>query len=127
VLWNLLVNAVKFTGEGGRVDIALSHSQSFVDVIVRDTGIGIRSEYLPHVFDRFRQADSSPTRATGGLGLGLSLVRQIVELHGGRVSAESAGEGQGATFRVSLPVAATVSDASGRSTAAPSRATPAVS
>ncbi|HZS03522.1 MAG TPA: ATP-binding protein, partial [Blastocatellia bacterium] len=106
VIWNLLSNAIKFTPRGGRVRIALERINSHIEITVSDTGVGIRSEFLPYVFDRFRQADSSSTRMHGGLGLGLAIVRHLVELHGGAVSAESGGEGQGATFRVRLPLVA---------------------
>ncbi len=104
VVWNLLSNAVKFTDKGGRVQVRLEHLNSHVEVTVSDTGKGIAPEFLPHVFDRFRQADSSITRLHGGLGLGLAIVRQLVDIHGGSVSAESPGEGQGATFSFQLPV-----------------------
>jgi signal transduction histidine kinase len=104
VLWNLLSNAIKFTGSGGSVHILLRSTAGAVDIAVSDTGQGIGPEFLPHVFERFRQADSSNTRQHAGLGLGLSIVKQLVELHGGSVRARSAGEGQGATFIVSLPV-----------------------
>ncbi len=104
VVWNLLTNAVKFTPKGGRVQVRLERINSHVEIAVSDTGKGIDSEFLPHVFDRFRQADQKSTRAHGGLGLGLSIVRQLVELHGGSVHAESEGEGQGATFVVQLPL-----------------------
>ena len=104
VVWNLLCNAVKFTPKGGRVQIHLQRIRSHVEIIVRDTGQGIRAEVLPHVFDRFRQGDSTSTRSHGGLGLGLALVRSLVELHGGTVTAESPGEGSGATFVVKLPI-----------------------
>ncbi|HEY1123027.1 MAG TPA: PAS domain-containing protein, partial [Haloferula sp.] len=105
VFWNLLSNAVKFTPKGGRVLVTLQRISSHVEVSVMDTGDGIEPEFLPHVFDRFRQADSSTTRHHGGLGLGLAIVKQIVELHGGLVEAFSPGKGQGATFTVRLPVA----------------------
>jgi PAS domain S-box-containing protein len=105
VVWNLLSNAVKFTPKGGRVQIRLARVDSHVEVAVSDTGQGIPPEFLPHVFDRFRQADQKTTRQHGGMGLGLSIVRHLVELHGGTVEAESPGEGQGATFTVLLPVA----------------------
>jgi PAS domain S-box-containing protein len=105
VTWNLLTNAIKFTPRGGRVEIRLSRVGSNVEITVSDTGAGIKREFLPYVFDRFRQADSSTTRRHGGLGLGLSIVRHLVELHGGSVRAESGGEGQGSTFTVTLPVA----------------------
>ncbi|MEH1816751.1 MAG: PAS domain S-box protein [Nostoc sp.] len=106
VVWNLLSNAVKFTPKGGRVDVQLECIESYVQIRVSDTGGGIAAEFLPHVFERFRQADSSSTRSHGGLGLGLAIVRHLVELHGGTVSAESPGIGQGATFVVSLPMKA---------------------
>lgn len=104
VVWNLLTNAVKFTPKGGRVQVRLERINSHVEITVSDTGRGIDPEFLPHVFDRFRQADQTSTRAHGGLGLGLSIVQQLVELHGGTVHAESAGAGRGATFVVQLPV-----------------------
>ena len=104
VIWNLLTNAVKFTPKGGRIQVRLERVNSHVEITVSDSGKGIDSEFLPHVFDRFRQADQKSTRAHGGLGLGLSIVRQIVELHGGSVHAESEGDGQGATFVVQLPL-----------------------
>ena len=103
VVWNLVSNAIKFTPRGGRVQVRLERVDSHVEITVSDSGRGISAEFLPHVFDRFRQADGSTTRKQGGLGLGLSIVRQLVELHGGTVSVESAGEGQGATFSVQLP------------------------
>jgi len=106
VVWNLLSNAIKFTPRGGRVQVRMERVNSHVEIAVSDTGQGIPAEFLPHVFDRFRQADMGTTKKHGGLGLGLSIVRHLVELHGGSVRAESAGEGQGATFRVLLPVAA---------------------
>ena len=108
VLWNLLSNAIKFTGRGGRVQLALEQLESHVEIVVSDTGQGIPADFLPHVFERFRQADSSTTRQHGGLGLGLAIVRQLVELHGGNVWAHSAGRDQGATFTVSLPLAPAV-------------------
>ncbi|HVS66779.1 MAG TPA: ATP-binding protein [Thermoanaerobaculia bacterium] len=104
VVWNLLSNAIKFTEKNGRVQVALRRVDSHLEIVVSDTGIGIPEEFLPHVFDRFRQLDSSMSRRHGGLGLGLSIVRQLVELHGGSVRAESAGEGKGSTFTVSLPL-----------------------
>jgi signal transduction histidine kinase/CheY-like chemotaxis protein/PAS domain-containing protein len=106
VVWNLLVNAVKFTPRGGRIDVALQRRGPTLELTVIDSGIGIAADFLPHVFDRFRQADSSTTRDHGGLGLGLSIVKQLVELHGGTVSVQSAGAGQGATFIVDLPIVA---------------------
>jgi len=104
VLWNLLSNAVKFTPKNGRVQLRVERVNSHVEIAVSDTGIGISAEFLPHAFERFRQADSGTTRKTGGLGLGLSIVRHIVEMHGGTVQVSSEGEGQGATFRVRLPL-----------------------
>jgi CheY-like chemotaxis protein len=101
-----LSNALKFTPRHGRVQVRLERASSHVDVVVSDTGKGILPDVLPHVFEMFRQGESGTTRRTGGLGLGLALVKHIVELHGGSVDAQSAGEGQGATFRVSLPVMA---------------------
>jgi PAS domain S-box-containing protein len=107
VVWNLLSNAIKFTPREGRVGVELKRNDQEIEITVSDTGIGIRPEFLPYVFDRFRQADSSPSRQYGGLGLGLSIVRHLVELHGGSVSVESPGEGQGAVFKVSLPIMVT--------------------
>ena len=104
VVWNLVSNAVKFTPKGGRVQVRLERVNSHIEIVVSDTGAGISKEFLPHVFDRFRQADSGSTRRSGGLGLGLSIVRHLVEMHGGRVHATSAGEDQGATFTVRLPM-----------------------
>jgi len=104
VVWNLVSNAVKFTPKQGRVQVRLERVNSHVEVTVSDTGIGIRPEFLPYVFERFRQAEVGPTRKTGGLGLGLAIVRHIVEMHGGTVEASSAGENKGATFRVRLPL-----------------------
>ncbi len=105
VLWNLLSNAVKFTPQSGRVEAHLIQINSHVEILVRDTGIGIKPEFIPHAFDRFRQADGSTTREYGGLGLGLAIVRHLTELHGGTVSAASEGEGKGAAFTVKLPLA----------------------
>ena len=104
--WNLLSNAIKFTPRGGRVRVALARAGDSVGVSVADSGEGIAPKFLPHVFERFRQADATTTRRHGGLGLGLSIVKSLIELHGGSVRAESAGEGQGATFIVELPVMA---------------------
>ena len=104
VVWNLVMNAVKFTPHGGRVDVVVHRVDGSAEVAVSDNGEGISPDLLPHVFDQFWQEDSSTTRAHGGLGLGLTLVKRLVELHGGRVRAESAGKGKGATFTVTLPV-----------------------
>ena len=103
-VWNLLYNAVKFTPKAGRIQVKLQQVKSHAEVIVSDTGQGIRPDLLPYIFDRLRQGDSSRSRAHGGLGIGLALVRHIAELHGGSVFAESPGEGQGATFVVKLPL-----------------------
>lgn len=111
IVWNLLSNAVKFTPQGGRIDVDLRQEGSNAKVTVTDTGQGIKPEFLPRVFDRFRQADSSTTRSFGGLGLGLAIVRHLVELHGGTVSAESEGVGKGATFSASFPILAAPVDA----------------
>jgi CheY-like chemotaxis protein len=105
VAWNLLMNAVKFTPREGRVQLLLRRVDSHVEIVVSDTGQGIAADVLPFIFDRFRQGDSSSTRANTGLGIGLALVRHLVELHGGTVAAESAGENRGTTFRVKLPLA----------------------
>jgi PAS domain S-box-containing protein len=106
VVWNLLANAVKFTPKSGRVQVRLERVDSYVEIIVADAGEGIRADLLPFIFDRFRQGDSTSTRLHGGLGLGLAIVRHLVELHGGTVTAESDGEDHGATFRVKLPLMA---------------------
>lgn len=104
VVWNLLSNAVKFTPNGGRINICLESKGDDVQIQVSDTGKGISPEFLPHIFEYFRQADSTTTRKFGGLGLGLAIVRQLVELHGGTIQADSAGEGQGSCFTVRLPI-----------------------
>jgi signal transduction histidine kinase/ActR/RegA family two-component response regulator len=104
VVWNLLSNAVKFTPARGRVQVRVERVNSHIEIAVNDSGAGIRPDFLPHVFERFRQADGSTTRKAGGLGLGLSIVRHIVEMHGGSVDVASEGEGCGATFRVRLPL-----------------------
>ena len=104
VVWNLLSNAIKFTGRNGRVEVVLRRAGSQIEILVADTGLGIKPEALPLIFERFQQGDSSRTRAVGGLGLGLSIVKHLVEQHGGTVSAASPGEGQGATFTVRLPL-----------------------
>jgi PAS domain S-box-containing protein len=106
VVWNLISNAIKFTPKAGRVLVRLEHVESQAEITVSDTGQGIAPEFQPHVFERFRQADATSTRKFGGLGLGLAIVRQLVELHGGTVWVESEGEGLGSTFTVSLPLLA---------------------
>jgi PAS domain S-box-containing protein len=105
IVWNLLSNAIKFTPKRGRVQVVLQRINSHVEIVVRDSGSGIPPDLLPHVFERFRQGDSSTTRTQGGLGLGLSIVRHLVELHGGTVICDSPGEGAGAVFTVTLPLA----------------------
>ena len=107
VVWNLLSNAIKFTPAGGRVEVRLERADSDVQITVSDTGQGISQDFLPFIFDRFRQADGTSTRSHGGLGLGLAIVRHLVELHGGTVHVESAGQGCGATFTIKLPLAVT--------------------
>ncbi|HJX26774.1 MAG TPA: ATP-binding protein [Thermoanaerobaculia bacterium] len=107
IFWNLVSNAVKFTPKGGRIRVTLERINSHLEITVSDTGQGITPEFLPFVFDRFRQADGTTTRSHGGLGLGLAIVRHLVELHGGQVSVDSRGEGQGAVFTVRLPLLGT--------------------
>jgi len=104
VVWNLLSNAIKFTPRGGRVQIRSARVNSHLEIVVSDTGQGILPDFLPHVFDRFRQADQKTSRQHGGMGLGLAIVRHLVEMHGGNVQASSEGEGKGATFTVMLPI-----------------------
>ena len=104
VVWNLLSNACKFTPEGGRIDVTLRSDGTTATIVVADTGAGIPHEFLPYVFDRFRQADQGFTRAHGGLGLGLAIVKHLVEMHGGEVKADSDGPGKGATFEIRLPM-----------------------
>jgi PAS domain S-box-containing protein len=106
VIWNLLSNAIKFTPNEGEVALEIERTDDFVEIRVKDSGVGIKEEFLPHVFDRFRQADASSIRKFGGLGLGLAIVRHITEMHGGTVSARSQGENQGSTFTVKLPLVA---------------------
>lgn len=113
IVWNLLTNAVKFTPKGGRIQVKLQRIDSHVEIVVSDSGVGISNDFLPYVFDRFRQADASTTRIHGGLGLGLSIVHQLVDLHGGSVSVASEGEGKGATFTISLPFGVTSSEKEG--------------
>jgi signal transduction histidine kinase/DNA-binding response OmpR family regulator len=103
IVWNLLSNAVKFTPSKGSIFVKVQRTEQFLQIKVKDTGKGISSEFLPHVFERFRQADSTTTRAYGGLGLGLSIVRQLTELHGGTATVDSEGEGKGTTFTITLP------------------------
>jgi len=103
VIWNLLSNAIKFTPEDGRVEIRSRWVDSSIEIVVADTGQGISEEFLPHIFERFRQADVSTTRTQGGLGLGLAIVQHLIELHEGTVHAQSAGKGKGATFTIRLP------------------------
>jgi CheY-like chemotaxis protein len=114
ILWNLLSNAVKFTPRGGRVQVRLERANSHVAITVSDTGSGISPEFLPYVFDRFRQADAGIGREHGGLGLGLAITRHLVELQGGRIFAVSDGAGKGSTFRVELPVRIVHADSSPR-------------
>ncbi|MGL5939831.1 MAG: hybrid sensor histidine kinase/response regulator [Waterburya sp.] len=109
IVWNLLSNAVKFTNQGGQITVALTQIGTHAQIQVMDTGKGINPDFLPYVFEYFRQEDSSTTRKFGGLGLGLAIARQIVEMHGGQISVDSSGEGQGATFTVELPLAPTLS------------------
>lgn len=104
IVWNLVSNAIKFTPRGGKVQVVLQRVNSHIEIAVADTGIGIKTEFLPHVFERFRQADASTSRKHGGLGLGLAIVRHLVELHGGTIVAASPGEGSGTTFTVNLPL-----------------------
>ncbi len=110
VVWNLLSNAIKFTPRGGRVRVTLERVNSHVEIGVSDTGEGIKPDFLPHVFERFRQGDSATTRRHGGVGLGLSITKHLVELHGGSIQAKSPGEGLGSTFRVALPFTPIQSD-----------------
>ena len=114
IMWNLLSNAVKFTGRGGTVQVRVGRIGSHVEIAVSDTGIGIAQEFLPHVFERFRQADGSISRERGGLGLGLSITRHLVELQGGRISVASEGSGKGSTFRIELPIMIVRTDESSR-------------
>jgi PAS domain S-box-containing protein len=104
VVWNLAMNAIKFTPAGGRIEITVRRTDGVAQIVVADNGIGIGPEILPHIFEPFRQEDSSTTRAHGGLGLGLALVKHLVELHGGSVHGESPGKGKGATFTVTIPI-----------------------
>ena len=110
VIWNLVANGIKFTPKGGLVKVTLRRMNSHVHIQVSDSGQGIAPEFLPHVFQRFRQGDASVTRAHGGLGLGLAIVKNLVEMHGGSVDATSDGDGKGSTFTVRLPIASTYAD-----------------
>jgi CheY-like chemotaxis protein len=105
IVWNLLANAIKFTPSGGHIEVKVERAASNLQLSVSDTGQGIGASFLPFIFDRFRQADGTTTRQHGGLGLGLAIVRQLVELHGGTIKADSAGDGKGSTFIVKLPLA----------------------
>jgi PAS domain S-box-containing protein len=116
VLWNLLTNAIKFTPAGGKIQVSIGCAGPWAELKIVDTGVGIPAGFLPHVFDRFRQAEAATTRRFGGLGLGLAIVKQLVQLHGGSVQARSSGEGSGATFTVRLPLARAADIASGRQT-----------
>jgi signal transduction histidine kinase len=104
VIWNLLSNSIKFTPEGGDIRVTLKRVRSNVELIVSDTGVGIQPEFLPFIFERFRQADSSYTRKHGGLGIGLAIVKHVVQQHGGSVAARSEGENKGTTFTLRLPI-----------------------
>jgi len=106
MIWNLVSNAIKFTPRDGRIGVAVRQSGAVVEVLVTDSGVGIESAFVPYMFDRFRQADGTPHRAFGGLGLGLAIVRQLMELHGGTVKGESLGPGHGSTFTLTFPVPA---------------------
>lgn len=110
IVWNLLTNAIKFTQRGGSVQVRLGREASVLRLSVSDNGQGVSPEVLPHIFERFRQADSSSRRSYGGLGLGLSIVKHLTEMHGGTVEAQSEGEGRGTTFIVRLPIKAVQSD-----------------
>ena len=112
ILWNLVSNSIKFTPPGGSVSLMARQREAQTDLIVSDSGAGIAADFLPHVFERFRQADSSTSRTYGGLGLGLAIVRQLTDLHGGQVYAQSPGPGQGTTVTVTLPSAPMVAEMS---------------
>jgi len=124
IVWNLLTNAIKFTPKGGKIQVLLQRINSHIEVSVSDTGIGISASFLPYVFDRFSQSDSSTTRSQGGLGLGLAISKQLVELHGGSLHAKSPGEGQGATFIVNLPLKILETEAASANRAHPTHPVP---
>jgi len=124
ILWNLLTNAVKFTPAGGRIQVVLERVNSHVEIMIQDTGIGIRPDFLPFVFERFRQADAATTRRHGGLGIGLSIVKTLVELHGGTVRVKSGGTNQGTTFVIALPVSQVTTEEVERSQRLPVLADP---
>jgi PAS domain S-box-containing protein len=124
VIWNLLSNAIKFTPKDGHVQVLLERVNSHIEISVADTGIGIPLTFLPHVFDRFSQRDTTPSRSYGGLGLGLAIAKQLIELHGGTIQAKSRGEGQGATFTVKLPLTVVQEEAPGASRVHPTHPTP---
>ena len=109
VVWNLLLNAIKFTPKGGKIWVSLRRVESDLELVIRDTGIGISGEMMPHIFENFRQHDSKTTRSHGGLGIGLSIAKHLIDLHGGVIEAQSDGSGQGATFAVRLPVSPLIS------------------
>src|SRR5260370_2866568 len=114
VIWNLLSNAVKFTPKGGSVHVNFQQAESSAEIVIRDTGIGISADFLPHVFERFRQAESPVIRSHRGLGLGLAIVRHLIELHGRTATAESPGEGLGQTFTITIPLPAIQTEDSAR-------------
>jgi CheY-like chemotaxis protein len=126
IVWNLLVNAIRFTPKGGKIDAIVTRRSEWVSIEIRDTGRGISSDFLPYIWERFRQADSTTTRRSGGLGLGLAIVRHLTEAHGGFAHAESEGEGRGATFRVTLPLASLEVDSGEFETTRPDWPVPAV-
>jgi signal transduction histidine kinase len=104
MLWNLLANATKYTHREGRIDVVIAAGDTDVEITIRDNGVGIAADALPHIFERFRQEHAGPTREYGGLGLGLAIVRHLADMHGGAVRATSDGAGQGAAFTLSLPI-----------------------
>ena len=124
IIWNLISNAVKFTPRGGKVQVILQRVNSHIEIIIADTGMGISADFLPYLFERFRQADATTTRRHGGLGLGLSIVKQLVDLHGGNVAAKSGGDGTGSTFTVMLPLTVVFSQTDDGTPSTPPRARP---